>query len=227
MHSALRFAVTSTAVALTAIVAMPITTANAQTPIATPGAEVACTIEPRTIDEIEALVADVEPLDDFELPPFYADALPTGGVANAKTTSEIGTALETLVACYRESSYLAVLSLHTDRYIRDLASFETTLVEILTRPEVEDETSLDVFLADVRKVTVLDDGRVSAVVTIGGAEDPHPAPGRTLLMIFEEQDGVWLVDAQIEQLYRAEENETVYIAEAVGIEATPAATPGG
>jgi hypothetical protein len=58
----------------------------------------------------------------------------------------------------------------------------------------------DQYLAAVESVQVLPDGRVSALITRGGVEDAHPAPGRTQLMIFVYERGRWVIDDVYEKI---------------------------
>jgi hypothetical protein len=60
--------------------------------------------------------------------------------------------------------------------------------------------SLDQYLAAVERVQILPDGRVSALITRGGVEDAHPAPGRTQLMFFVYERGRWVVDDVYEEI---------------------------
>jgi hypothetical protein len=169
-----------------------------------------CTFEPRTIEEMQALYGTPAPEGAGEATSVVqatpvAFVLPEGEAADDATVAEITTAIRTLTACNAAGDYLAGLGGVTDDFLVSqvgLSLFDEDFVAAMEAEPValaeEDQT----VVLGVREVTVLPDGRVSAlfdyfsllpqVEGIDGQE--------TDLFIFENVDGQWLLDESIENL---------------------------
>lgn len=189
--------------------------------------EVECATAPRFLGDVIVLAESAERRRDDGYPPIFIEAIPTGVLADARTVGAItGVVLET-TACARDNDRLRLFALFTDRYIVELAGSEKAFIDNLeATPVSQQPVNPDLHVAAIQDVVHLDDGRVSAIVTLGGIEDSHPAPGRTVLMIFAEQDGRWLLDGQYERVW-ADDSATspVYIADVIGTPVAPLATP--
>ncbi len=183
----------------------------------TPVPEVQCTVEPRTVDELTRLVSQATPSPSF----YVADELPSGEPADADTVDAVTRTVLERIECRKTGDWLRWLALATDDYIR-----RTTLPDAGTPPPPPSTPNPPEFLQNLRLLSIqnamgLDDGRVSAIVTLGGTEDAHPAPGRTFLMFFSEVDGQWLLDEQYLRVFSGGGTPT-FIAELI---ATPTAEP--
>lgn len=183
----------------------------------TPFPQVPCDVEPRMIEELAAIEASATPLPDTYPPTIYIGELPTGVPADPETVAGVTRTMQLLVSCHLAGDGLRLAALFTDDLLQIVAGLEgPSLLESATPMP---SPNRDEYLAAVEEVQLLPDGRVSAIVTRGGVDDPHPAPGRTVLMIFAKQDGRWLIDGIYERVWSGEPDMyPVYIADAV---ATP------
>lgn len=186
-----------------------------------------CLAAPRSLEEVVALVESVRATPSDGYPPIFIEAIPTGVPADTETVDVVTSVVLELTACARNGDVLRLLALFTDAYVLAIAGSEAAFIENLEVTPVSDQPiNSDLHVAAIQDVMLLDDGRVSAIVILGGVEDSHPAPGRTVLMIFAEQDGRWLLDGQYERVWSGDSKTTpVYIADVIGTPATPLATP--
>lgn len=190
--------------------------------------EVQCAVEPRSIGEIEALVSTSgTPQAEDGVPSWVIDKVPLGSPADDATVEEVTNAVLELTACVLARDFLREYALLTDEFVLEIAGGTDSFVENLQATPIGDEpVNPDLHVAVIQDVTRLDDGRVSAIVTLGGIEDSHPAPGRTFLMIFVEQKGRWLLDGQYEEVWSGDPNtQPVDIADLVGGDNKSTATP--
>lgn len=198
------------------------------TPTSRPGTSVAhCLIEPRTLDELVVLVERREATPADALPIDLVENIPSGTHADIATVDAVTIAIEGLAACAREGDTLRLLALYTDGYLHAIGAAEPALFENLVATPVSDERlGSDLYIASIQEVTMLGDGRVSAMVTLGGVEDSHPAPGRTVLMIFANAGGRWLLDGQYERVWSGDPAvEPVPIADLIAVPRNDEATP--
>ncbi|MGH2531952.1 MAG: hypothetical protein ACRDJW_06550 [Thermomicrobiales bacterium] len=190
---------------------------------------VVCAVEPSSVDELAALDASATPLPDDAYPPIFIRELPSGTPADAETSDAVTQVVLELVACARADDALRWYALLTDDFVRDIAATTAAplVAEVLATP-AHSPAEQDLRVEAIEQVTLLPDGRVSAVVTLGGVEDAHPAPGRTVLWIFAQQDGRWLLDGSYERVWSGDANVyPVYIADVVATpnHATPTPRP--
>lgn len=173
------------------------------------------------------LAEGAETAPDDALPLRFIEAMPVGVPADPATAETVTKVVIEMTACARDNDPLRLLALFTDAYVRAIANEqESLIVNIEATPVSRQPVNADLRVVAIQDVLHLDDGRVSAVVTVGGVEDSHPAPGRTGLVIFVERDGQWLVDAQHEEVWPGDPaTPPVAIADLITTSATPVASP--
>lgn len=188
--------------------------------------QVDCAVEPMALDELTALDRSAKEMPDDAYPASFIRELPAGSPAGSETAEAITDAVLEWAACNRDNDYLRLFALFTDNYVRVLAGITDEPLQALATPAVEDPTNQSVEVAAIRDITLLDDRRVSVIVTLSGVEDSHPAPGRTFLLIFVEQNDRWLLDGQYERVWSGgPTDQPVYVADAAATPADTRATP--
>lgn len=169
-----------------------------------------CTFEPRTIEDMQALYGTPAPEGSGEATSAAQATpvdftLPEGEAADEAVVAEIETAIRGLTACNAAGNYLAGLGGTTDDFIVSqigLDLFDEDFVAVMEGdpvPVPEDEQTV---VLGVREVTVLEDGRVSALFDYNS---PLPQEEgidgvETDLFIFENVDGLWLLDESVQNL---------------------------
>lgn len=181
-----------------------------------------CTIEPTTVEALQALYGTPAPagageansLAESETP--EVDVIPTGTPADEATTAEVTAAIQRQFACNNSGNLLASLAGISEHFISTEignAVFDEDLVAALEASPVALPADQQVVLLAVRDVTVYEDGRVGALIDYTIAGNPEGNSGQeTDLFIFVNEGGVWLLDDSFENL------EDTY-----GPDATPAA----
>jgi len=168
-----------------------------------------CTTEPRTLDELEALVGtttgDVAAIGGI---PTSAPAAPASDTSvDTQTQSDIIVTAEQMVACTNAVDTMRRLALFSDAYLQ--ASFPSGVTPAFAQMASQTSTPLPqtrwMALLDVTDITMLSDGRVSATVVIedpsthihtaGGAEASADAYAQTATIIFVQVGDRWLIDA--------------------------------
>lgn len=146
-----------------------------------------CTVVPRSQEEVRVLAAAALEAPDAATP--SADPSPVAGEpADPAIVAAVSAAIREFYACQNAGDYLALLALHTDDATGqtvvvglqvaadqgDAADRETSpaalldaYVSILANPGEDFTEYLQVALLDIRRVTVLADGRIAAVAEIG------------------------------------------------------------
>ncbi len=176
-----------------------------------------CVAEPRTYEDIAAILS----LDGEGVP---APALtqitpPLGDIADIETTISIQEAARHVLACFNAGDIPRAAGLMTDNGVRraywgltiDAENRELARTRIAASPEPRAEDAL-VRLITVTDASLLPDGRIAAFVVLNEPLLP-PAGPETLLFIFANQDGQWLVDDWI---------DFSIVPPDFGLEATPA-----
>jgi hypothetical protein len=169
-----------------------------------------CTVEARPVEELQAIYGTPHPagageeVSGAEATP-VGFVLPVGTPADDATVAAITAAVEQLTACYNAGNYLAGLSLVTDEFLVSqvgLSLFDEDFVATMSASPVALPEEQQTVLLDVRNVIVLEDGRVAALV-----DYMSPTPQEegiegleTDLFIFENVNGVWLLDESVEHL---------------------------
>ncbi len=191
------------------VVMVPITTpvaAQDATPAATPAA-IACTAEPRDVEELVGFYFDPQgtPVATPIPEPVVAteDQLPTGEPVDAEIEAELNAVLIEIFTCFEVGQYARAFGLMTENLARqtgpDLANpSEDTAEEVRAlleaqiagTPMADEEQAGEALpaaeLGQGRDFRMLDDGRVGGIWT---------AQGESVFVVFAQQDGRWLADA--------------------------------
>jgi hypothetical protein len=169
-----------------------------------------CTLEPRTIEDMQALYGTPAPEGAGEATSMAQVApadftLPTGEPADEATVAEITDAIHVLSACYNAGDYLAGFGGVTDEFLVSQVGrslFDEDFIASMEAEPVPLPEEQQTVVLDVREVIVLEDGRVAALFDYYG-----PSPQlegingvETDLFIFENVDGMWLLDESVEHL---------------------------
>jgi hypothetical protein len=176
-----------------------------------------CVAEPRAYDDIATILA----LDGEGVPPPAMTQItpPLGDVADVETSISIKEAARHVLACFNAGDIPRAAGLMTENGVRraywgltiDQENRELARARIAAPPEPRAEEAL-VRLITVTDVSLLPDGRIAAFVVLNEPLLP-PAGPETLLFIFTNQDGQWLVDDWI---------DFSIVPPDFGLEATPA-----
>ena len=165
------------------------TAAALATPVAK-NSPVACTVAPRTFEDVATLSA----FDPGEAPPF--EQLPEGEPADPATTTAITATLEEMAACLTAGQMLRFYALHSDNWLRRFAAQVEGITTLTTSTVPLDDGERAVYLGPWR-VRRLSDGRVMAATLLRVGDELRPDPSRVRVLIFVERGGRWLVDETI------------------------------
>jgi hypothetical protein len=176
-----------------------------------------CVAEPRAFEDIAAILA----LDGEGVPAPAMTQItpPLGDIADAETSISIKEAARQVLACFNAGDIPRAAGLMTENGVRraywgltiDAENRELARTRITAPPEPRAEEAL-VRLITVTDISLLPDGRIAAFVVLNEPLLP-PAGPETLLFVFANQDGRWLVDDWI---------DFSIVPPTYGIEATPA-----
>jgi hypothetical protein len=175
---------------------------------ATPAPGAACTVAPRSIDELIAVWFGPEgtpPAAATESPPVQSEAeLPQGSPADAETVAAINATIHEFFACYDQGKVFEMLALASNDFVRlfgpNLSNPEEDTPEEVraileeqlgATPEPGDLSTVPTVVSDARDARVLEDGRVGAL---------FESEGDIVFIIFEKGDGRWLVDEFVDVL---------------------------
>lgn len=192
------------------IVGMSTSAIPGQQPVGTPEAPIdaataECTTEPRSLDEVINLAERLEATPGNEYSIVFIADVPSGIPAATETVDAVTNTVRELTACIQLGEALQTYALYSDDFLGAIAGSSDSFIKMLRSTPVSDEpANQGVHVAAIQEVTLLDDDRVSAIVTIEGIEDSHPAPGRTFLMVFVHEDDRWLLDGQYERIWAGE-----------------------
>ncbi len=186
-----------------------------------------CRVAPRPVDDYGRLLSGTPVASPAPTRLMVPDALPTGRPADEETIAEVAALMRELPACGNADDTRRASALFTDAFILAGGPIDpATREEILAATPRPLPPAERVSVAGIRDVLVLDDGRVSAVVTLAGnTEDAHPAPGRTLLVFFARVGGRLLVDDMLDRIVPPGSGEFVWVADAVATPAAAAPSP--
>ena len=161
-----------------------------------------CVAEPRAYEDIAAILA----LDGEGVPAPAMTQItpPLGDIADPETSTSIKEAARHVLACFNAGDIPRAAGLMTENGVRraywgltiDAENRELARTRITAPPEPRAEEAL-VRLTTVTDVSLLPDGRIAAFVVLNEPLLPPPGP-ETLLFIFANQDGRWLVDDWID-----------------------------
>jgi hypothetical protein len=161
-----------------------------------------CMSEPRTYEDIAAIL-DIEG-EGVPAPAMTQITPPLGEVAAPETAISIKEVARHVLACFNAGDIPRAAGLMTENGVQraywgltiDEENRELARTRIAAAPEPRAEEAL-VRLITVTDVSMLEDGRVTAFVVLNEPLLP-PAGPETLLFIFSNQDGQWLVDDWID-----------------------------
>ena len=161
-----------------------------------------CVAEPRTYEDIAAIL-DIEG-EGVPAPALTQITPPLGEVADPETSISIREAARHVLACFNAGDIPRAAGLMTENGVQraywgltiDEENRELARTRIAAAPEARVEEAL-VRLITVTDVSTLEDGRVAAFVVLNEPLLP-PAGPETLLFVFSNQDGRWLVDDWID-----------------------------
>jgi hypothetical protein len=158
--------------------------------------------EPRSYEDI-ATILDLEG-EGVPAPALTQITPPLGEIATVETTITIKEAARQVLACFNAGDIPRAAGLMTENGVRraywgltiDAENREFARTRIAATPEPRAEDAL-VRLITVTDASVLPDGRIAAFVVLNEPLLPPSGP-ETLLFVFANQDGQWLVDDWID-----------------------------
>ncbi|MFN8593774.1 MAG: hypothetical protein U0031_20125 [Thermomicrobiales bacterium] len=157
-----------------------------------------CTVEPRAADEVSSVLAlDAE---GIQAPALITITPPLGEVVDNDTRLAVQTVAREALACFNAGDIARATALMTENGIKraywgltiDQASRDETKSRLSSTPVPRPEDK-SVRLLAVTDASTLPDGRVAAFVVINEPLLPPSGP-ETLLFVFANQDGNWLID---------------------------------
>ena len=161
-----------------------------------------CVAEPRSSDDITTIL-DLEG-EGVPAPALTQITPPLGEIADVETAISIKQTARQVLACFNAGDIPRAAGLMTENGVRraywgltiDAENRELARTRITAQPEPRAEDAL-VRLITVTDVSVLPDGRIAAFVVLNEPLLPPSGP-ETLLFVFANQDGQWLVDDWID-----------------------------
>lgn len=160
-----------------------------------------CTLEPRTLEELEALVSTDILADQPDPTPFPEPfEMPEGFSLFEDEQSEVEKDLIRAVSCFNTGDPLRVFATYTDRYVATLLGELGGLTDQVRaglttiRPV---EPNQYVTILSFGESVLLDDGRV-AVVVFGDDLSNDDPPGPRLFLLDEVLPGRWLIDEVVD-----------------------------
>jgi copper transport protein len=161
-----------------------------------PGPE-ACTVAPRTLDEIAALAETAAPQE----PPNAMEA--DGEPASPEEVAGITSTVEEMVACSNAGDILRRLAVYSDNRIHfAYPDGPNPALEAMAANPMPVQPFERVAITAIENVTTLPDGRVSARVIVDNpaahSHDPNVSQAamqqEAARLIFVQEDGAWRVD---------------------------------
>jgi hypothetical protein len=161
-----------------------------------------CVAEPLSVDQLSSILA----LDGegIPAPAMFTITPPLGDIADTETAISIKEATREVLACFNAGDIPRAAALMTENGVKraywgltiDQASREATAERLTATPEPRDPQRYLRLIA-VTDASVLPDGRIAAFAVINEPLLPPNGP-ETLLFIFANQDGAWLLDDLID-----------------------------
>ena len=161
-----------------------------------------CVAEPRAYEDIATVLA----LDSEGVPPPAMTQItpPLGDIADVETSISIKEAARQVLACFNAGDIPRAAGLMTENGVRraywgltiDEENRQLARTRITAPPQARTEEAL-VRLITVTDVSLLPDGRIAAFVVLNEPLLPPSGP-ETLLFIFANENGQWLVDDWID-----------------------------
>ena len=158
------------------------------TPVAFDADPARCTVAPRTLDELERILALTTPSAPIERPLTGDPIDPTSETGQGAIAT-----LETLFACLNAGDRLRAYSLYTDAYLATILQPGDLSTVATPQPNDPDELTRIVDIA----LSTLPDDRVLAQVTL----DPALIPVQKIFdFVLVQVDGRWRIDAVINEI---------------------------
>lgn len=161
-----------------------------------------CVAEPRTYEDIAAILTLDG--DGVPAPAITQITPPLGEVVDTETAITIRKAARQVLACFNAGDIPRAAGLMTENGVRraywgltinaENRAVARTRISATPEPRAEDAR---LRLITVTDVSLLPDGRLAAFVVLNEPLLPPPGP-ETLLFVFANQDGRWLVDDWID-----------------------------
>lgn len=193
-----RFVVFSGALVMLLVITARLAVAQEATPETVPIAPdpAECQVSPRTVDEILAIAATPSAAAATPPPGRSTVADQDNEPADAETVAAVTATVREIVACGNANKTFSVLAFYTDGFLGRIFPPGGEVVGDPNAIEATPRARLNrLALAAVRDVTLLSDGRVSAIVEVGAIaalDDITPD-----LLIFALVDGRYRVDEVI------------------------------
>jgi hypothetical protein len=154
-----------------------------------------CLVEPRTVEEMMALVTPVSGTP-ASLGPVSLRSIPGGNPSGAETNSDVWKTFWEVTACVNKGSLLQKYALYSDEAITGPGdpAYITEATRVFSSPatpRAEDDQNALVAIWDVQD---LPDGRVGALVAYGWVQSPQ-----INYVFFRLQDSRWLIDEFISE----------------------------
>ncbi len=151
----------------------------------------ACTVPPRSYEEVTALLATPVAANT---PTPTPGPVPEGMPASPDVAAAIADTVQELVACYNAGEPLRVYRLYTNAFLQRLLARQGALprhgYDALATPQPAPPDAGTAILA-ISGTRLLDDGRAGAMVTLQFPSIPIP---KTFFFTFARQGSRWLVD---------------------------------
>ena len=170
---------------------------------ASPVADVACDVDPRSGEELLALwyAADGSPIGTWATPVaeemMTEISIPVGAPADEATTAAITAVVQEVFACFDSGDFLAAFALFTDNLVGNFGpepgtTFEDAqaFISLPAEPSPPEEQSE---LVAVANPMVLADGRVGAFFI-----ERYAGYDSVSFVFFVEENGSWLADEVLE-----------------------------
>ncbi len=151
----------------------------------------ACTVEPRTVEELKAYLAD--PGTPAATPDPADFTVPSGAPADEDQTAGVTATIDELNACVNANAFLRMFALYSDGYLaRSLVAGDLNpdALNYFATPVAPQEADKRLSY-EVQDIVVLDDGRIGAVIV---TFSPYGGSYSSEWIAFVEQDGRYLVD---------------------------------
>jgi hypothetical protein len=147
-----------------------------------------CTVEPRTLENLESILHAATPAAPTQRP-VSGDPIDLGSDTGRAVTATI----ETLIACLNAGDRLRAYALYTDAYLTTILQ-PGDLPPVATPQPVDADERTRIIAIDLR---ALADGRARATVTL----DPALIPVHKIFdFILVPIDGHWRIDAVINEI---------------------------
>jgi len=160
-----------------------------------------CTVEPRTVEEVQALFMHATPIAETDLPPSVV--VPTGNPADLAAIQGVTETIHEAFACLNGNAYFNFFSLLTDSalttnfyWVGEMMASGEIPQEFLT-PEAQPEEYQQTIIAISSISRLTADGRVGAIVVSIDPTSSSMEP-RAMFLILTLVGDRWLVDEVIE-----------------------------